>query len=125
MKYLLLVLCGFVGLSVQAQVADVDITKLSEKDLAGKFLVDVRTPDEYGEGHFAGALNLDSSEPDFLSQWKGIDKSTPVYVYCRTGKRSARVTKSLDSLGFKEVYNLQGGYQAWEKEQAKKEKHKN
>ncbi|RNL84898.1 rhodanese-like domain-containing protein [Sinomicrobium pectinilyticum] len=119
MKYFLVIFCCLSGMFAQGQVKDVDITKMDEKELAGKFLVDVRTPEEYGEGHIQGALNLDYSNPDFIGQWEGIDKETPVYLYCRTGKRSAKASKTLDSLGFKEVYNLKGGYQALEKARKK------
>ncbi|MGS2738681.1 rhodanese-like domain-containing protein [Sinomicrobium sp. M5D2P17] len=119
MKYLLVIFCCLTGMFVRGQVKDVDITKMDEKELAGKFLVDVRTPEEYGEGHIQGALNLDYSAPDFIGQWKGIDKTTPVYLYCKMGKRSAKASKTLDSLGFKEVYNLKGGYLALEKAKKK------
>ncbi|RAV30839.1 rhodanese-like domain-containing protein [Sinomicrobium soli] len=120
MKYILLFVFGLLTAGASGQVKDVDITSAGSKELQKGFLVDVRTAEEFGEGHLPGALNLDCLEPDFLAQWKNIDKETPVYVYCRTGKRSARVSKSLDSLGFQNVTNLKGGYEAWKKKEDKK-----
>ncbi|UGU14543.1 rhodanese-like domain-containing protein [Sinomicrobium kalidii] len=124
MKYLLLIFCCLFGFSARGQVREVDITTMSKKDLPGKFLVDVRTPEEFAEGHIQGALNLDYSASGFVGQWKGIDRETPVYLYCRTGKRSAKASEILDSLGFEKIYNLKGGYLAWDKAQKKKARNK-
>ena len=76
-------------------------------------LVDVRTPDEYAEGHLAGAINIDWYADDFLEKAQSLlELSHPVMVYCRSGKRSAEAAKKLGKAGF-DVYNLQGGYMAW------------
>lgn len=76
-------------------------------------LVDVRTPEEYAEGHLAGAVNLDVKAPSFKqSALDKLDKSRPVAVYCRGGKRSARAAGMLAAQGF-QVTNLEGGVQAW------------
>ena len=76
-------------------------------------LLDVRTPDEYAEGHIAGASNIDIYDDDFISQaTDSLDKSRPVAVYCRSGKRSAEAARRLAEKGYK-VTNLEGGILAW------------
>lgn len=76
-------------------------------------IVDVRTPEEYGAGHLAGAVNIDWFGKDFLVRATSeLDPGRPVMVYCRSGKRSAAAAARLEKSGFK-VYNLAGGYLAW------------
>ena len=76
-------------------------------------IVDVRTPEEYAAGHLAGAVNIDWYAEDFLQQAESqLDKSRPVMVYCRSGKRSAAAADRLDAAYFK-TYNLSGGFLAW------------
>ncbi len=77
-------------------------------------LVDVRTAEEFGEGHLAHAANIDVLEDDFSSKVKSLDPNQPVYVYCRSGKRSEKASSILKGLGFKEVYDMEGGYLNWE-----------
>ena len=78
------------------------------------FLVDVRTPDEYAEGHLRGAANIDCQAPDFLEQFASVcPKETPVAVYCRTGRRSADAAKKLAKAGY-DVANLTGGIVGWQ-----------
>lgn len=78
-------------------------------------LVDVRTPEEYAEGHIPGAININVFDNDFIDEaLKSLDKSKPVAVYCKSGRRSADAATKLSKNGFK-VTNLKGGYLAWEK----------
>ena len=73
-------------------------------------VVDVRTPNEFNSGHFEQAVNLDFYDPDFSKQLDSLDKSRPVYLYCRSGNRSAKAAMMLVEKGFKEIYDLKGGY---------------
>lgn len=90
------------------------ITEFSQKDKNTGILIDVRTPEEYGAGHLNNAVNIDWLEIDFTERIKAlqIDKSTPVYLYCKKGGRSAKAAKLLDSLEYKDVTDLTGGYDA-------------
>jgi rhodanese-related sulfurtransferase len=76
-------------------------------------LVDVRTPDEFSEGNIAGAVNIDFKDPSFSEKINALDKSKPYFVYCLSGKRSGDAAKQMDSLGFKSIYTLKGGYKEW------------
>lgn len=79
-------------------------------------LVDVRTPKEFENGHIKKALNIDFfNKADFIEQFNKLDKNKAVYVYCRSGNRSAKAARRLDSIGFKKIYDLQGGYLNWTK----------
>ncbi len=76
-------------------------------------LIDVRTPEEYDAGHIPGAANIDWLADGFLQKAQtGLDKTRPVLLYCRSGKRSAAASAKLSAAGF-QVINLLGGYQAW------------
>lgn len=91
-------------------IAKWDNSKLQEDVL----LVDVRTPAEYQEGHLQGAVNIDFLAPGFADKWEEIGKDRKIYVYCKVGGRSAKARNLLDSLGYQNVVDLTGGYDAWQ-----------
>ena len=76
-------------------------------------LVDVRTPQEYAEGHIDGALNINVQSDDFkeLAQ-RELSKDSTVLVYCRSGRRSLDAAEMLTRLGYN-VVNLKGGIIEW------------
>ena len=77
-------------------------------------VLDVRTADEYAEGHIVGAINIDQGQDDFLSKAKAaLPASVTIAVYCRSGRRSANAAGKLAAASYKCV-NLQGGIVAWQ-----------
>ncbi len=78
---------------------------------AGALVVDVRTPAEYASGHVAGAQNVDVNGGQFEASLDGVDRARPVYLYCRTGRRSAAAAETLTRMGFQTVVNS-GGFDA-------------
>lgn len=78
-------------------------------------LIDVRTAGEYEQGFIEGAVNIDVKESGFESKIKHFDKDMPIAVYCARGGRSANAAEIFKKLGFKEVYDLEGGYNNWNK----------
>lgn len=84
--------------------------KLSDKDIQ---LVDVRTSEEFSQGHLKDALNFNINSGEFQDQISKLDKNRPVLVYCLSGGRSSSAAEFMSSLGFKEIYNLQGGIMKW------------
>ena len=72
----------------------------------GAVLLDVRRPDEFAQGHLPGAVNMDVTAPDFARRVAALDKTTPTYVYCRSGARSAQAAGQLTKAGFAHVSNL-------------------
>ena len=76
-------------------------------------LVDVRTHDEYNSGYIENSLNIDYLSNDFSENVEKLDKNIPIVLYCRSGKRSSLSANKLSELGFKEIYNLEGGILGW------------
>ena len=77
-------------------------------------LLDVRSVEEYAKGHIANAENIDVQQPDFIDKAQAmLDHTNPVYVYCRSGKRSMLAAQKLVKAGFK-VVNLRDGIMGWE-----------
>lgn len=77
-------------------------------------LLDVRTPEEFAEGHLDGALNIDVKNPDFAEQIRQLDTSKTYFVYCRSGRRSITACDTLLSSGFVKLYELDGGILSWQ-----------
>jgi rhodanese-related sulfurtransferase len=88
----------------------------AEKQLAGGVqLLDVRTPEEWKEGHLQGAKLVTLAKDGFVDKAKAVlDPKKPVLVYCRSGNRSAKAAKQLREAGFT-VHDLAGGITAWQK----------
>ena len=76
-------------------------------------VLDVRTPEEFASGHIAKARNIDWNGDSFEKEVSQLDKSKPVFVYCLRGPRSSSATAKMRSMGFKEVYELNGGLTKW------------
>ena len=90
----------------------VEFEKLLKENAAIQ-LVDVRRLDEFQAGHIDKALLIDVLEDDFLKKADTLlDKSKPVAVYCRSGKRSKEAAGKLSKNGYK-VYELNSGYLGW------------
>ncbi|MEY2408904.1 MAG: hypothetical protein QOF48_1574 [Verrucomicrobiota bacterium] len=78
-------------------------------------VLDVRSPQEFAQGHVPGAVNIDINEPDFAGKVARFDKSKPILVNCHAGSRGDIASAELAKLGFKTIFNLEGGLAAWEK----------
>jgi len=76
-------------------------------------IIDVRTPEEFNEGHIKNAKNIDFLSPSFTKEISGLDKEKPVYIYCRSGNRSGKSVKDFLNAGFTEVYDLEVGIVGW------------
>ncbi|MFD1293296.1 rhodanese-like domain-containing protein [Lutibacter holmesii] len=81
----------------------------------GQVIIDVRTPEEFANGHIEGAININLFDKNFESKLLKLDKSKPVFIYCRSGRRTATASKKASKLGFENVNDLQGGLQKWVK----------
>ena len=73
-----------------------------------EFLLDVREEYEYQDGHIKGAINLPLRE--ILEKKDTLPKDKDIYVYCRSGHRSADAVNFLKSLGFEKIHNIEGGF---------------
>ena len=75
-------------------------------------IVDVRTPEEFVNGHLEDAINLNINSEDFLDELQELDKDKTYLIYCRSGSRSAQAVAVMEELGYKEVYDM-GGIMDW------------
>ncbi len=79
-------------------------------------LIDVRTKKEYDLGAIDNAILMDFLQTTkFQQEIISLDKNKKVYLYCKSGSRSAKASKILIKNGFTEVYELSGGYKSWVK----------
>lgn len=111
---------ALIACSNQQMVQQKDVVKLNAtafhdtlKNSPDAVLLDVRTPEEFSKGHIQQAKNMDWNSEDFKTQVAELDKSKPVLVYCLSGGRSSSAAEFLQTAGFKEVYELDGGIMKW------------
>ena len=98
---------------------DEDVVNMEVKEFAeliadsNVVILDVRKPDEFAEGHIAGAILIDQFQSDFVEQAKAkLPKDKTIAIYCRSGRRSSNAAGKLADVGYKCV-NLKGGILAW------------
>lgn len=72
-------------------------------------LIDVRTQEEHDDKNIAESLVIDVTQPDSVDLIDELDRNKKYLIYCRSGARSGQVLGLMEQLGFKEVYNLEGG----------------
>jgi rhodanese-related sulfurtransferase len=85
-------------------------------------VLDVRTPKEFQAGHIPGAVNIDVNAPDFPEKVAKLEKNKNYLVHCGAGVRSAKACDKMSHLAFPKLYNLEGGFKAWETAGNKPEK---
>ena len=85
---------------------------LKYKSTADAILLDVRTEAEVSKGAIANSQNI-VYDDSFADKLKDLPVNAPIFVYCAAGKRSAKAAEILKEKGFKEVYQLKGGLNAW------------
>ena len=103
------------GASKYQNVKPEQFDALRKADTNSTVVLDVRTRKEYSEGHIPNSVLVDFNSDDFEKELAKLDKNKTYLVHCAAGGRSARACKKMDALGFKKVYNLEGGMGAWEK----------
>jgi thioredoxin len=118
-KFVSLLLLSFLFISCHGQTSNaihtIDSKSFTEKLKTNENpqLLDVRTPEEYSSEHIGDAKNVNWNGDDFVAKASTYDKSKPIFVYCKLGGRSAQAADKLAELGFKEIYNLDGGIMKW------------
>lgn len=118
MKHFLTCLLALLGITASGQNFENKEVKEFAELIADPNVVflDVRTADEFNEGHIKGAINLDQFKSDFIELAKQqLPKEKTIAVYCRSGRRSAHAAGLLAKEGYRSV-NLVGGIIAWTKE---------
>ena len=90
-----------------------NVAEIIAEPPADLVILDIRTPEEFAAGHIAGAINIDYYASDFEARLGELDLEVPYVMYCNSGNRSSNALPLMDSIGFAEVYELDGGIQAW------------
>ncbi|MBM6405343.1 rhodanese-like domain-containing protein [Phycicoccus sp. CSK15P-2] len=79
----------------------------------GTTLLDVRTPEEFAQGHLPGAVNIDLQSPTFGAEVSQLPADGVYAVYCRSGNRSAVAVAQMTAAGYPNAYDLAGGFVDW------------
>ncbi len=117
-----LILAGLLALAAAngqepAKDKPIPVEQAATKIGEGAQLMDVRTQEEWDEGHLKGAKLVTLSKEGFAAKAKAVfDPKKPVVVYCHSGRRSAMAAKQLREGGFTTVFEIAGGLTAWEKD---------
>jgi rhodanese-related sulfurtransferase len=104
-----------------ANAAETNVTHINaeqaQKLIADKKVVvlDIRTPEEFGAGHIAGATNINFRAADFEKTLAALDKKQTYVLHCASGNRSTQALPTFSKLGFSSVCHLDGGIKAWQK----------
>lgn len=124
-KFSVLVLIAFISISCNNKKPSKTITKLGEINVVtpaefkeksvNQLIIDIRTPGEFTQGYIEGAVNINLFDKNFTEQFSEFDKSKPIFLYCRTGRRTSAASKKLAALGFQNIYDLHGGIINWSK----------
>ena len=109
----LLVLLSACSSSATAVVDTVGAGEASGLVADSAVVLDIRTPEEFAEGHIEGAVNIDFYAAGFAARIGALDRDAAYLVYCRSGNRSGQAMDLFRDLGFAEVHELEGGILTW------------
>lgn len=103
-----------VTLSREMKDNDIDLEELNRMmKQENAILIDVRSPQEYKEGHLEGAILIPEYEIGKVIESKVKDKNANIILYCSSGGRSKRAEKTLKNKGYQKVYNLYNGLMSY------------
>ena len=98
-----------------ADPVDVTVDKAAAMLASGEkvTVLDVRTPEEFSDGHLKDAVNVNFNGGDFEAQIAKLDPSKPYLVHCAAGGRSGKSMELFKKLKFTKIYHLVDGYNGW------------
>ena len=76
-------------------------------------VLDVRTPEEFAEGHLPNAVNIDFKDAGFSEALAKLDRNKPYLMHCRSGGRSGQALSVFEELGFSKLHHLKNGILGW------------
>jgi sulfur-carrier protein adenylyltransferase/sulfurtransferase len=98
----------------RSQIRQIDIDEARRMmDKPGTVLIDVREPEEWRQGHISNAIGISRGFLELRVEEKVPDHKTPIILQCASGTRSLLAARTLRELGYENVYNLTGGFNAW------------
>lgn len=104
---------GATGISGISTISVDAAAAITDNPPDGLVVLDVRTPEEFAEGHLDGAVLVNFYDADFAEQLAALDTDVPYLVYCRSGNRSGQALGVMEQLGFASVVDVDGGIVAW------------
>ena len=113
---ILAAIAAFIGYTVWMYFYQKKLIKtLTEEEFRAGYrkaqLIDIREADEYNAGHILGARNIPLSQ--IRLRHKELRQDQPVYLYCQSGFRTGRAAQYLKKQGYKDFYQLKGGFKSW------------
>lgn len=102
--------------AAKAEITEVAVADAAALIEAGAFVLDVREPGEYDQGHLDGAVNIPRGLLEFrITESEDLTgRDAPIVLYCRTGGRGALAAQTLQDMGYSNVVSIAGGYSAWQ-----------
>jgi len=97
----------------KSEISEIDAA--SAQGLEGAVWIDVREAEEWQEGHLPGAVHIPRGNLESRIEGVARDKTAPVVLYCASAARSAFAAKTLEELGYEDVYSLVGGFTDWKR----------
>ena len=98
----------------EVMIRSINAEEFNQKLESGDYtLIDIRTEMEYQQGRIADVQNINIASRDFEQKINTLDKDEKYLIYCLSGSRTQVALGIMQSLGFKEVYDLSGGIQMW------------
>jgi len=97
-------------------VADsIKVDQVDELKAQGYIIIDVRTAEEFSEGHIQDAILINIYDPNFKTKIGELDKNGKYLMFCRSGNRSGKAVLQMTQMGFIDVLNIAGGIIAWQR----------
>jgi rhodanese-related sulfurtransferase len=113
--FTLLLLLSFTVLAQAQKVIQVTSNEVSTMLAKDKkwVVLDVRTPDEFKEGHIKNAINIDINSDDAFQKIDKLNKNSKYIVHCRSNHRSGIAVDYMNKHGFKTIYQMKDGFSGW------------
>jgi len=108
-----------ISTKIFANICVKEATKLIEQNIDNPdfVILDVRTNREVNNGHIPDAISIDFRKRDFKNKIRQLNYNKTYLVYCKTGYRSKKTIIIMKNMGFKKLYNMRGGFDAWRNNQ--------
>lgn len=112
--FTMLLSVGCITNKQEKQVNVLSPTEFKSQSL-NKVIIDIRTPQEFSRGHIEGAININYFDRTFIEEFKKYKQTDSLFLYCKSGKRTTSASTKLSTLGYKNIFDLEGGIGNWSK----------
>ncbi len=115
---LMVISCNSVREEKEMSIKNIHVTEAYRLQQSNDKIIvlDVRTKEEFEEGHIEKAINIDIKQEDFESQIQKLAKDEIYIIHCRSGRRSTSGLEVMKKMSFQKIYHMNGGILQWEEE---------